>query len=136
MRGDGGNHMTDPAERTAGTDPEAGRHDQPENTAEEIAVVELTESGNNRAENGRRAGVAVGAHAATIVDGITGQGDRRELRAVDCSGTARVGVSVRRRHEVRHSDRRDDEADANRAAWLVPALRSEERRVGKECRAR
>src|SRR5688500_5289123 len=57
VRRDGRNHMTDPPEEPARSDPQPGRDDQPENPPQEIAVVELAEAGNDRAEHGRDARV-------------------------------------------------------------------------------
>src|SRR5690606_29112087 len=39
--------MADPAEHAAAAEPEARRHDQPENAAQKVAVVNLTDAGND-----------------------------------------------------------------------------------------
>ena len=46
-----GNHVADPAEQPAAADPQTGRDDQPEDAAEEIGVVELADSRNDRAQD-------------------------------------------------------------------------------------
>src|SRR3954447_2965270 len=51
VRGRRRDHVTDPAEKAARADPHAGRDDQPENAPQEVAVVELPDSRNDRAEN-------------------------------------------------------------------------------------
>src|SRR5512134_2433353 len=54
MRGDRGNHVTDPSQQTATPDPETGGDDQPEDAAQKIPVVELPEAGDHRAQHGRK----------------------------------------------------------------------------------
>src|SRR5262245_40729073 len=50
IRGERGDHVADPSEEPAGSDPHAGRDDQPEDAAQEVAVVELAEPWEDRAE--------------------------------------------------------------------------------------
>src|SRR4051812_33177377 len=52
MRRHGGDDVADPAEQAAGADPHARRHDQPEDAAQEVAVVELPDPRKDRAQDG------------------------------------------------------------------------------------
>ncbi len=52
IRGDGGDHVAHPAEHAPGADPHAGSDDQPEDPAQEIPVVELSQAGEQGAEHG------------------------------------------------------------------------------------
>ena len=58
VRGVGRDHMAHPSKQSARSNPEAGRDDQPEDAAEEVAVVNLADSRNDHAENRGQAGVA------------------------------------------------------------------------------
>lgn len=42
----GRDDVANPTQRAAGTDPEAGRNDQPENPRQDAAIVKLANSGN------------------------------------------------------------------------------------------
>ena len=57
VSGVGGNDVADPAERAAASDPEPRGHDQPEDAAPEVAVVELPDARDDQAEHRRRARV-------------------------------------------------------------------------------
>lgn len=48
--------MTDPAEHSARSDPEAGRDDQPENAPPESPVIKLSDTGDDQAQYGGYAG--------------------------------------------------------------------------------
>ena len=50
VSGVGGNDVADPAERAAGANPEAGRDDQPEDSREPAAVVNLADAGNKKTQ--------------------------------------------------------------------------------------
>lgn len=43
--------MTDPTERAAAANPQAGRDDQPQNARQDAAVVELAQAGNQETKN-------------------------------------------------------------------------------------
>ena len=60
MRGKRRDHVTDPAKQASCSDPHPGRDDEPENTAEKIAVVELPESREDCAEDGGGSWIAHG----------------------------------------------------------------------------
>src|SRR6187200_1012428 len=51
IRRDGRDDVAHPAEQAARPDPEAWRHDQPEQPAKEVAVVELSDAGHDQAEH-------------------------------------------------------------------------------------
>ena len=58
MRRVGGDEVADPPEETPAADPEAGRDDEPEGAAQEIAVINLSDPGNDEAEHGGHARMA------------------------------------------------------------------------------
>src|SRR6266498_1392302 len=58
VRGDRGDDVTDPAEHPAGADPHPRRDDQPEDAAQEVAVVELPDARKDRTEYGRGAWIS------------------------------------------------------------------------------
>lgn len=51
VRGDGSDDVTDPPEESARAYPQARRDDQPEQTAPEVAVVELADTGDQDAQD-------------------------------------------------------------------------------------
>lgn len=53
MRGDRGDDVADPSQKPAGADPQSGCDDQPEDTAEKIAVIKLPDAWDDRAEHRR-----------------------------------------------------------------------------------
>src|SRR4029453_1568077 len=55
IRRDRGDDVADPAEQAARANPEARRHDQPEQTAKEVAVVELADARDDQAQHRRGA---------------------------------------------------------------------------------
>jgi len=50
--------VTDPAEHAAGANPHARRNDEPENARQNAAVVDLSDSGNDKAENAGESRIA------------------------------------------------------------------------------
>lgn len=50
--------MADPAERSATSDPQAGRNDQPENPGKYATVVELAYAGNNKTQDSSQKWIA------------------------------------------------------------------------------
>src|SRR6188768_4531539 len=55
VRGDRGDDVAHPTEQPASADPEAGRQDQPEQSTQEVAVVELADARNDEAQDRRGA---------------------------------------------------------------------------------
>jgi len=49
--------VTDPAKQSAGTDPDAGRYYQPEDPAQNFAVVDLAHAWDEEAEHCRKSGI-------------------------------------------------------------------------------
>src|SRR6187397_62615 len=60
MRGHRGDHVTHPAEQASRADPHPWRDDEPENAAEKIAVVKLSEPREDCTEDGRGSRIAHG----------------------------------------------------------------------------
>lgn len=54
--------MTDPAQKAAGANPEAGGNDQPEYSSQEGAVIELSYAGDDETSYGGNAGTVIIAH--------------------------------------------------------------------------
>src|SRR5690349_13048606 len=73
-----GEDMADPAEQAARPDPHPGRDDEPEDATPEVAVIKLTEAGQNRAEDRRDARVFRSGHAWIVRDAAA--------RTRDCLG--------------------------------------------------
>src|SRR5262245_1427452 len=85
MRGVGGDQVADPAEQPAGADPEARRDHEPEEAAQELAVVDLSHAWHDQAEHGGGAGIL---HGRLLEDTIGGA-HRFPVRAGAAASAAR-----------------------------------------------
>src|SRR5215204_2094152 len=63
VRGHRRDDVADPSEKAAGANPHARCDDQPEDAAQEIAVVELPDAGNDRAQHRGHAWILHLTHA-------------------------------------------------------------------------
>ena len=57
VRGVRRHDVADPPKRSSAADPEAGRDDQPEESAQELAVVELPDPRNQKRQHGGNTGI-------------------------------------------------------------------------------
>ena len=52
--------MADPTKRAARADPEPWRHDKPEDSPENVSIVDLAQTGNYGAQHGRKTWIFYG----------------------------------------------------------------------------
>jgi hypothetical protein len=131
------NDVADPAEGSAGADPEAGRHNQPEQAAEELAVIDLAKPRNDKREHRGEARVRKGTrgHCRNVglmrrmrKQGSAGckssrAGSIQRGRLTPCRGLA--DVEPEHGDCKRHDHRADDEALQSK--HLDPAKERRER---------
>src|SRR5688572_14370518 len=70
--GDRGNDVAQPAKQATAADPQARSHDQPEEAAQKVAVVELAEPADHRAQHGRNTRVLLFSHPVLKYGGACG----------------------------------------------------------------
>lgn len=68
--------MANPAQQSTGSDPEAGRDDQPENAAPDCAVVNLPDAGNDQAQDCRCARIFHFVSVLLLQFGYEGRRDK------------------------------------------------------------
>ena len=88
--------MADPAEQAAGADPEARRDDQPEDAAQEVAVVDLADARDEQAEDGGDARVRSDRRRVVVMVPATSMRDLRGVARLGCERARRRSARSRR----------------------------------------
>ena len=147
MRRHGGQNVADPAQQSAGADPHSRRDNQPEDAAQEVAVVELADARNHGAQDRRRTWIPHRAivppdvpepphlkATSSCVNSALGSGGPQDcavpppLPIVACRNP-RVACACRRPQRARRLDRAADDARGARAAGLRRPARRGRRRA-------